>query len=837
MSEPISDTAQPSTEISVHSSRSAMPFIEEDIEIKSEIKAEPTGCIDDDEISIADVKRSRLSPELGPRAYGGGPVKDYVPGTQYKYSRHEAVPELEVNSHHHQKAIENFLYNIREVVLPAISPYKDDDKSIDDMVKWFTKNANVPEIPQTVFALLGNSGSGKTTTLNNLLGEAGLANADASLASVTQNPQLFNHLAGQLVRFSVEVLFLNGRSNEKLIRKCLSDLVKYVRYISNDDAEEENDDVREAAESSRQVFDDLFSDQDGLKSLDDVEEFLETRSLLPQSGEDVSESAVESVHQQIRERASSDGIDLDTREVRLTAGNVGELRAKTARFSERGAFAPLVSSVRTKFHSPLLAMGVEIADLPGYTDTNAHLRQASKDYSQNVSKAVFVADLSRCLTTPELKKSLKQTIKQRGTENVCLVLRGKENVDKSTSKWTKDEISHLEHLEKSLKAAKLQLDTIDDESLAAQATVNVQKCDRHILEYRISVRDRVVTDHFSQKEYRSKHDNSKIRVITVANKCHEQYMLGKNGAILSVDQTGIKELRAYMCEAPSTDRVRAFARHLALCLTKILRVSIWADGPKMPPRDTAMALFEQYTRWSIKEFKSSLTRAVVQYKKSLYTRFTDTWEEAVQKVIDRWIASYAARTQGVFIRQGGRHSPNTKGVKTAAKKQKLVSWPEDLLVVAEDDVVDLLKPTWAAINEVESGIEKYTRNVVDKISRGLKTLDTIGDATLEGVLSLFEDERDLCVRDLHDDIIELKNNLKSTAMKSTADEPCDEDSPIFVRETFKIFKTAFDKFPPKTKNLSKERMKYIREQITTNKGPYFMMSNEIASGMGPVIDK
>jgi len=237
-------------------------------------------------------------------------------------------------------------------------------------------------------------------------------------------------------------------------------------------------------------------------------------------------------------------------------------------------------------------------------------------------------------------------------------------------------------------------------------------------------------------------------------------MLGKNGAILSVDQTGIKELRAYMCEAPSTDRVRAFARHLALCLTKILRVSIWADGPKMPPRDTAMALFEQYTRWSIKDFKTSLTRAVVQYKKSLYTRFTDTWEEAVQKVIDRWIASYAARTQGVFIRQGGRHSPNTKGVKTAAKKQKLVSWPEDLLVVAEDDVVDLLKPTWTAINEVESGIEKYARNVVDKIGQGLKTLDTIGDATLEGVLSLFEDERDLCIRDLHDDIIELKNNLK-----------------------------------------------------------------------------
>ena len=98
MSEPFSDKAQSSMDIALHKSRPAMPFIEdvdiEDVAIKSEIKAEPTGresplfepqqssstkrSMDDDEISIADVKKSRLSPELGPRAYGGGPVKDYV---------------------------------------------------------------------------------------------------------------------------------------------------------------------------------------------------------------------------------------------------------------------------------------------------------------------------------------------------------------------------------------------------------------------------------------------------------------------------------------------------------------------------------------------------------------------------------------------------------------------------------------------------------------------------------------------------------------------------------------------------------------------------------------
>jgi hypothetical protein len=315
-------------------------------------------------------------------------------------------------------------------------------------------------------------------------------------------------------------------------------------------------------------------------------------------------------------------------------------------------------------------------------------------------------------------------------------------------------------LEKSLKAAKFQLDAAD-ESITAQATANVQNIERHILEYRISVRDRVVIDHFSQREFRNKHDPCRIRVITVANKCHEQHMLGTNKAILPVEMTGIRELRAYMCEAPSRDRVRAFARHSADCMNKMRRISIWAEGPKMLPRDAAMALFEQHTRWSIKEYKASLIKSSTHYKKQLSACVTSTWEEAAQKTMDGWTASYAARTQGVFIRQGGRHTPSTKGTKTKTKKQKLVSWIEDLLVPVEDDIVRLLpESTSVAIKGVEASISESVRDVVKKIRQGLERLDTIGGANLEGVFALFEEERDLCISDVHDDIAKLEADLR-----------------------------------------------------------------------------
>ena len=72
-------------------------------------------------------------------------------------------------------------------------------------------------------------------------------------------------------------------------------------------------------------------------------------------------------------------------------------------------------------------------------------------------------------------------------------------------------------------------------------------------------------------------------------------------------------------------------------------------------------------------------------------------------------------------------------------------------------------------------------------------------------------------------------------VKRISDEPCDKDSPVFVRKMTDIFAATWKKFPPKTKNATKERMKYIREQVISSKSPYTSMINNIASEMDTVI--
>ncbi|KAH0279039.1 hypothetical protein KCU91_g2025, partial [Aureobasidium melanogenum] len=840
MSEPFSDKEKSNMDTALQSSRSAMPFIEEDddvdTKIKSEVKNTSNGCQSplfepqistkrtaEDDMFIVDFKKPKIFAEPDPRAYGGGPVRPYTPGTPYNYLRHEPIPELEINSERHLKAVQTFRFNAEEVVIPAVSPYKDEDKTINDAHGWFELNKGVPVLPPTRFAIIGRSGSGKTSTLNSLLGKPNLAEADAAEESVTQTNQLFNH-AIQNEAYVVEVLFLNGRAIKSLIVDSINALTIYVARVAEGEPEELGL-VRSSAETGKQVVRDLFFHEEELESLDDAEEFLEKRNIHPQDDGKISDETAESLYQELRQRAASEGINLDERSYRFAAKDVPDLRAKTARFSERGGFAPIVSVIRTKLYSPLLAQGIEIADLPGSSDINEHLRKTSHNYSKHCQKVIFVADSSRCMSTPETDETLMKLIKRRFAENVCLV------EVKATNKWNKVERAQLEAMEKSLKIAQCQMND-DDETIQAQAKTEAENIERQIFEHRIKVRVRYLTDHYHQKKFQK---GGKIRVILVSNICFEMYMLGQLGAKLPYHMTGIQELREWMCETPSRDGVLAFARRLENFDAKLQRIMIWTDGPKMPPQEAAMVVFEQYARWNVEDHMEKLNKALKQYKVSLNNRCTSIWVDGAQKKMDDWSKKYPARTQGVFMRQGGRHIPKLKS-STDEKPQKppLVSWVEDLMTIVEDDVTNF-ESLIKVLDNVQGSINESISRNVDMIFCDLEKLDTIAGASLDGVSEVFGDERKSCIRDIDRSIIKLRKNLRLTAQKSVTDEPYSEDAVIFVKVAAKIFKRAFKRFPPKTKNVTKERMGLVQNQILGSEGPYRQLIQEISNNLSPLL--
>lgn len=334
----------------------------------------------------------------------------------------------------------------------------------------------------------------------------------------------------------------------------------------------------------------------------------------------------------------------------------------------------------------------------------------------------------------------------------------KQTVEKGKNRWTKTETAHLVALEKSLRDAENHELGCNDEQAKAQTTAEIENLKREILEYKIAVRDRIVIDFFHQKEFQDRTGSGRIRVLTVANRCHEQHMLGFQKAVLSPDMTGIRELRAYMCETPSRDRVQAFARRSAKCLIKIKRVSIWADGPKMPPRDAAMALFEKNTNLTVDGYARGMEKAAKEIRNTMIRYSVAGWAENATNTMDGWAALYPARTQGVFVRQNGRHNPKLKGC--TDKKPPTVSWTEKLLMVAEDDVIALLETVTSAIEASAGPVEEHINLAHESICHGLETLDTIGGANLDGVFELFRSEADTCKRDMQENFDQLKREIR-----------------------------------------------------------------------------
>ena len=214
---------------------------------------------------------------------------------------------------------------------------------------------------------------------------------------------------------------------ENLLEECVNDLVKNVKLSELDEEEREHaDQIEVNATAGQQVMHDLFTHQGGLHSLDGVEDFLEKKSLLPESGITASMSALEDLYTEVRERAASEGIDFNNHDVFITADNVSELQAKLALYSDRGGFAPLVLMIKTQFNSPLLEQGIEIVDLPGTNDTNLHTAKTSEKFLESCSRAILVANMDRVTTKPELDAAIRRVLDQKGAENVCLVLRGRE---------------------------------------------------------------------------------------------------------------------------------------------------------------------------------------------------------------------------------------------------------------------------------------------------------------------------------------------------------------------------------------------------------------------------
>lgn len=328
------------------------------------------------------------------KTYSGKPLNIYIPGEgPYTYEDCESVPRSPA---YHPNVEQCRLLNKQamEKLLNHIMNGEQEDFEIQRLSQEFSDKRQIQMTNKLVMALDGDTGSGKSTTINSILGKTVLATKGCGGASCTQvvaeyadNPDTQGYEA------HVHLL------PHEVIHDRIRDHVKNFRAHhqpsessqSADEPFEPADDLAGEAKTALECCRTLFCDRPEFRTDQDIKDLL----LLPSLTD-----AVALLMQWIIQIKHSLSVEPHDTRFTIRASGLPELLAKTSRCTEkmnlierRSMLWPIVEKVRFFLNSPFLRQGLELVDLPGLSDANEDRRNSSLTYLREFCSGIIVVVL------------------------------------------------------------------------------------------------------------------------------------------------------------------------------------------------------------------------------------------------------------------------------------------------------------------------------------------------------------------------------------------------------------------------------------------------------------
>ncbi|KEQ79548.1 hypothetical protein M438DRAFT_409473 [Aureobasidium pullulans EXF-150] len=782
-----------------------------------------------------DAKRVKTEPNIKeekipteprpPRAIGGGNLQLYDGEECYSVAVHEPLQDqLTVNTEKHQQAVRH-VAEIARMVSKWLDRYREEDDQLASFAEWFSNNLTAPEIKLVLFVLMGKTGQGKTSTLNSLISAKQLARAGKGVKSCTQTVNTFSH-GEQSEKFLVTIFLLPKDKIRNMVQKCANDLVTHFKHVhsaadqsEDEDEEQEEDPIGSAylkkARSAQITLRDLFLPDDDSDALEDMEDWAEKRGLLSATSVEAPAEAVDKLVEELEARAVANDFSLNTGKLIIVAESQGELDGKTRIFTDRGGFAPVVDTIETQLFNAWMNQGIKLVDRPGTSDKNEYMLDHAASVSKTCTSEVIVSELSRCLSNDDLDATLIKAIRDKGPANVCLVLTGRETMeDLSEENWKPDEKAKLKTMKDDLRA--LQPNTVEHKTQEDLIT-----------KHRIVVRDRIITNYFSQKRYAG------IKVVTVSNSDYEKHItpghaMGK--PFLSVLETRIPELRAWMCEAPGNLQVRRFAIYLHEFIRKCARTRMWTENAVTVRRGEASKAYEEIAYMPLATYQSDLDRAADSYHSEMEHLKNSKWGGKAFQTIEGWMSINVRRVTAV-LKNSGRYTPPKK--KSETEIPATISFNGDLLKVAEMKIRAKENIIIQQYHKIEKQLVTDLRAKLTEVDRTLVSQDLIGGSDKKGFSSFVEREGDTCIRGIKADGLVLEKEVRILIDFCLRDESYDgTNSSAFIQAMHQLYEKAMTHWKPGSKKvppggISKARLRHVRENVVLRNGPYSAMSDEI----------
>ncbi|CAO2655790.1 Nn.00g045930.m01.CDS01 [Neocucurbitaria sp. VM-36] len=708
--------------------------------------------------------------------------------------------------------------------------------------------------PPLVIGILGNSGVGKSTLINSILGVDGLCPTSPTDACTLVPMELLQMPDDQPTRYAAHIELFPIDDCIQMVRWAVKDYFNHFLGRSDElvkDAEE-----MDLGTPAIKTLLALFADRSEFQDSDTAEEFLkELESPQDPHVLGVMLGWTHELHRKLSAFVNKGPIFAHTAQdlmeqvesfVQTVDGPMVELEPDV--YLESCVW-PFVKLARITMSHPLLAKDIIVTDLPGTSDTNIYRVRATKRYLRKCD-IILVAHVStRAGDDPVFKKNIMDSYRRKKNGGVAVVVTQTDKIGNAKNvrlSYTVDEQlrlgsidEHAKNIKVAQKKIQMQLKTASRERSTGSAELFEQLRDKDELfklhlqhaeamrkQITVAARNRQITGDLRswfRAKSKSSHDLPVFCVSSEGYMKHLQPYSRLNPPDLPVELTGIVALREFMLTLPArTGKAETLAHHCANVVPGVLNaIALSCTGFKPMMKG-------DHLNKVIMDAQLGIPTQIRRAREDFHTRSVSSmlikinllepvWLGKSGRLCDRW-AEFNACGYRSFLRHEGAWKTNACGS---------ADWNKSLLRVAAKDLDPMFDELCdKGLNRLQLELSQTLSDIMDEMERQVKANIDVAQFP--------------AFRDFFDNIRKQKKDIEMTIKQSTKKLASDlqnlhyncltnSESNPFTKKMSTIYGLTYNAQPTKelrTKHLA--RTSLFRNSVVAEKlGPFMAIKHHI----------
>ncbi|KAL2786690.1 hypothetical protein BJX66DRAFT_328406 [Aspergillus keveii] len=680
--------------------------------------------------------------EISVRSNGDGDEAD----RDYLYNiREEELPQAPIYDIRLQNALRNIRGQLTDLVhgMGLQEQARDSTTVFHSLYEQILSACRFTYPATRTVGFIGDSGMGKSSVINSILDQEGLARSSGDGAACTTVVTEFRSVDDEHPHnYTIEADFMDNDEILELLEELLSAVRKYYTGAYREVSEsEEQENIRGAAMRAWDTLQSLFPDQAEL----DLE-------FVSQDGEEVVEPIISKLVEWAVARQDSWPGGRNSLQYSAVANHADECMEQLdilmadSRDRSKPTLWPFIKLIRVYLRSPILRTGLILADLPGFRDLNYARVRATERYLRHSCNEVFiVSTIFRCTSDRSIKDIIRRCPQDQPIRIICT--RSEDvNAKEAIRTAPVTEASQIMELDSRIEALKkrsrqvrsLRQQTTGSRNQNLSAEENNLREQKEALElelkqFLISRRNQRVTKSLSRVL------DNQTRIFCVSNSLYMDHReMDPELASAYLELSGIKELRRCCQSVPADAQLRATESFLQNQLPATLgSLLLWASASG----NVVTASRAETLRDILHEAGQTLQQSLISRRSlirlaqsSLEDQFKNLIEQEIRSSRNEWKhgaidasrdwATWNHATYAAWCRNNGTHR---------TKNQPYRCWNEEILGLA----ITQLSSTWDAMLDVlEEKKDNLKQEILDLFQDLCDTIEEHNDIAPDALRDL-----------------------------------------------------------------------------------------------------